>query len=130
MAFQYYANSDTSGKIIGFYNNDVHAPDQIPVTAVEIAAVQWQDALSNPRKYRVINNELVIRTQTEINQEIADEAANAPPIPESDSQKIARLELENSSLIAETTRLAERDSQIQDDQMFIMETLINAGLLE
>lgn len=98
MTIKYYATSDTNGKVIAFYNNDVHTVGQIPVTAVEITEGQWQDALSNPRKYRIINGILITRTQSEIDQEIADEEANSPPVPLTDAQKIAALEEENTQL--------------------------------
>lgn len=62
-------------------------------------------------------------TQTEL------DAIHAYIPPETSEQKMVRLESENASLVSETTRLAARDSQIQDDQMFIMEALATAGLI-
>ncbi|QGQ95878.1 hypothetical protein EHS13_13830 [Paenibacillus psychroresistens] len=129
MVNQYYANADINGKIIGFYNDDVHTEEQIPETAIEITEEQWQDALSNPRKYRVISGVFTARTQAEIDQEIEDEEANAPPVPPTAEQEIASLKAENAALVTETVRLAARDAQIQDDQMFILEALIAAEII-
>jgi hypothetical protein len=58
----------------------------------------------------------------------AAEAAKPPVLtPE---QEIAALKAENNSLLAETARLAARDAQMQDDQMYILEALIGAGIIE
>lgn len=57
-----------------------------------------------------------------VEQSREQRAESLPPTPESDSDKLARLELENVQLRA-------RDAQIQDDNNFIFEALINAGLI-
>jgi hypothetical protein len=58
---------------------------------------------------------------------IIDKVTN--PTTPSLEERIAQLVAENEALTAEAARLAQRDSQMQDDQMLIMETLINAGIL-
>lgn len=57
-----------------------------------------------------------------VEQSRVERAESQPPTPETDEDKIARLELENVQLRA-------RDAQIQDDNNFIFEALINAGLI-
>jgi hypothetical protein len=106
MSVQFYADSDASGVIIGFYNDDLWDVAKIPATTIEITKEQWQDALENPRKYRIIDGAMAVRTQAEIDQEIADEEAERAlnPTPESPEQKVSRLVAENVQTLDERTQ--------------------------
>jgi hypothetical protein len=53
----------------------------------------------------------------------------AKPLELTPEEEIAALKAENAALVIETVRLAARDSQMQDDQMFILEALIAAKLI-
>jgi hypothetical protein len=41
MAIQFYADSDASGNITGFYNDDIWDAAKIPKTAIKITELQW-----------------------------------------------------------------------------------------
>lgn len=60
MATQFYANSDENGNINGFYNDDIHTPEQIPTTAIKITEAQWQDAVANQGKYIIQTGALAL----------------------------------------------------------------------
>lgn len=51
---QYYATQDSNGNL-AFYN-DIVNNTAIPTTAIEITETQWQDSLTNPGKYSIMNN--------------------------------------------------------------------------
>jgi hypothetical protein len=111
---QFYANANESGKIIGYYTDAVHEPEQIPDTAVPITAEQWQDSLANPRKYKIVDSELTEKSQEEIDQEIADELANQPPLPPTTEEEISQLKTDKAVL---EQRLQASESAI----LFIMD---------
>jgi hypothetical protein len=50
MSIQYFATIDAAANINGFYNTDVHLPDQIPVDAVEISEEQWRLFIAEPHR--------------------------------------------------------------------------------
>ncbi len=47
----YYTDSDTNGKIIGFYHDSVNS--NIPASTIQITDEEWQDAMSNQGKWLV-----------------------------------------------------------------------------
>lgn len=57
---QKYANADANGKIIAYYTDDIHTPEQIPETAFPITDEEWQDSVANPGKYEVQLGKLVL----------------------------------------------------------------------
>lgn len=75
---QYYATTASNGNI-AFYNDDVNGTD-IPSEAIDITEEQWQDALTNPGKYSIVNGVLTA-------------ASVWPPVQTTD-QKIAALDAE------------------------------------
>lgn len=60
MATQYYADADASGKILGFYNDDIWDVNKIPKTASKITEAQWQDCIANNGKYHMQAGALVL----------------------------------------------------------------------
>ncbi len=53
-----YASFDATGKITGFYSEDIHgeagsAACKIPMGAIQITDVEWQDCINNPGKWMV-----------------------------------------------------------------------------
>jgi predicted NAD/FAD-dependent oxidoreductase len=60
MSVQYYANADTNGNIIGYYNDDIWDVTKIPTTAIKITEAQWQDAVANQGKYLIQSGAFVL----------------------------------------------------------------------
>jgi hypothetical protein len=56
----FFADSDSDGNIVGFYTDDVHELEQIPVTAIPITEEQWQACLAEPGKWIVEDRKLVL----------------------------------------------------------------------
>lgn len=44
---KYYANVDGNGKLIGWYNTDIHNEDAIPAPKIEVTKEAWQNAIDN-----------------------------------------------------------------------------------
>jgi hypothetical protein len=60
LSIRYFANADSNGNIIGFYNDDIWDVANIPTTAIEIAEIQWQDCTDNQGKWLVKNGALTL----------------------------------------------------------------------
>lgn len=81
-----FAGIDTDGYTTGFYCSDIH--EDIPEAAIEISEEQWKLCIAH-QNYRYINGgweqfELIPRVKE--------------PQGETDTQKMARLETENTDL--------------------------------
>lgn len=44
---KYYANVDEKGKLVGWYNTDIHSEDAIPTPKIEVTKEAWQNAINN-----------------------------------------------------------------------------------
>lgn len=109
---QYYADFDEYGNIAGFYVDEIHG-DNIPETALPITFEEWQTYLTGTSRFKFDGD--TIREKTP--EEIAEEEANRPPldIPESDAEKIARLEEENEVLLLAVADLNEQLTKTTDE---------------
>jgi hypothetical protein len=133
-----YAAYADNGEISGFYRDDIHTV--IPENTIEITAEQWEDCLTSHYKYLIVDGELVEAPVVPVDlykpvydlldgrwieglttEEIS--AVNAPTALEVAQARIVQLEAENVALRT-------RDTQLQEDNSFILEVLIEKGIIE
>lgn len=48
-----HAEFDQTGKIVGYYADDIHTPDQIPQNTIPITYEEWSDCIHFPGKWMV-----------------------------------------------------------------------------
>lgn len=68
----YFADSDTSGNITGYFSDEFHYANGIPPTAIQITDAQWQDSVNNPGKYIVQNGAFVLAPPLTAAQQFAN----------------------------------------------------------
>lgn len=56
-----YAAFDETGKITGFYSDDIHQPEHIPEQSIPIVDDQWMECINNQGKYMVDTQEKVLK---------------------------------------------------------------------
>jgi hypothetical protein len=89
----YLADSDSNGNIIGFYADEVHELEQIPVTAIPITEEQWQACLEEQGKWIIKDRKLVLDLVNYPPPYVEPE-----PIPKTDVE--LRLEATEAALLA------------------------------
>ncbi|QGQ97048.1 hypothetical protein EHS13_20235 [Paenibacillus psychroresistens] len=107
---QLYADSDSNGNILGFYADDVHTPEQIPETAIEITHEEWQSCLEYPGKWIVVNGALALDLVNYPPPYVEPEPL--PPTPE--QLRIAQLEEENETIKADGLMTMEAIAEVYE----------------
>lgn len=119
---QYYVNCNESGNIIGFYVDEIHGED-IPETAIPIAVEEWQAYSANASLYKLDGVTIRVKTQGEIDDEIA-------ALPPTEPTEIELLREENTMLQLALAELAEaQEADKTDTQLALAElaSLLDGG---
>lgn len=127
--YNVYARTDNKNKVIKIFSDCFEQPNDTDIliksgSGDEYVHVQGKYNLfaeNGVHRYKIENNILVECSE----DEIAEEISSLPPPPETDRQKIARLEMENAALKAQQE---EQDEMILENNyqlLLLQENLID-----
>lgn len=134
-----FATIGPDGKPIGFYPSDIYAEDQIPDGAIEITQEIWEHYFTDQQKYKFsADGKKLIEVPPLTEAELDEMRKEIPKTPlQFAEERIDQLEADNTTLLnenmalrLEAVRLAERDAQMEDNNIFIMEALLAKGIIE
>jgi len=99
-----YVTTKEDGEPTGFYNTDIHKPEQIPANAIEITEEVWREYINNQSGYKFSPTGELIEVPPPTQEELDEIERNRPRTTE---EKLVILEEENISLMLALTQVYE-----------------------